>query len=72
MAREILFEIDETTGELRATVKGIPGPGCEAIAEIVNEFAGTPSRAAPTADYTLPVRVRDRARVRGDAGRLSS
>lgn len=72
MAREILFEIDEATGELRATIRGIPGTSCEAIAEIVKEFAGTPSREAPTPDYSLPVRVRDRVRVRGDARRPPS
>jgi len=51
MHREIVFEIDENTGELHTTIKGISGKGCEAIADIIKEYAGDPSSEGNTPEY---------------------
>lgn len=67
MSREIHFEIDEATGELRSTIKGIPGKGCEEIAAILKEYAGEPAIERDTPEHSQ-VRTRGRARPRIRAG----
>ena len=67
MPREIVFEIDDETGELSTTVKGVPGKGCEEIASILKEFAGEPVVEENTAEYgqTARAQVAPRTRIGG-------
>ena len=67
MSREIHFEIDEATGELRSTIRGIPGRGCEEIAAIIEEYAGAPAVERDTPEHSQ-VRARVRARLSVRAG----
>jgi hypothetical protein len=67
MSREIHFEIDEATGELRSTIRGVPGKGCEEIAAIIKEYAGEPSVERDTPEHSQ-VRAHAQARPRVRAG----
>ena len=67
MPREIIFEVDEATGELRTTIRGLPGKGCETIAAILKEYAGEPGVEENTAEYGQAVRpqIGPRTRIGG-------
>lgn len=56
---EIVFEIDEETGELTTTIRGLPGKACEPVGELLKQLLGAPAIERHTEEYT---RARGQAR----------
>ena len=65
---EIVFEIDEETGELTTTIRGLPGKACEPVGELLKQLLGTPTVERNTEEYTR-ARVQPRPRLRAGEGR---
>lgn len=65
---EIVFEIDEQTGELMTTIRGLPGKACEPIADLLKQLLGTPTVERATEESTR-ARVQPRPQIRAGEGR---
>ena len=65
---EIVFEIDEETGELTTTIRGLPGKACEPVADLLKQLLGTPTVERNTEEYTR-ARVQARPQLRAGEGR---
>lgn len=62
--KEIHFEIDTITGELKAHVQGEPGRACLDVHRLVEELVGQASETVPTREFYQRVAPQERARVK--------
>ena len=60
---EIVFEIDEETGALTTTIRGLPGKACAPVGELLKQLLGAPTVERQTAEYT-EVRGQIRPQIR--------
>lgn len=65
---EIVFEIDEETGELTTTIRGLTGKACEPVGELLKGLLGPPVTERNTPEYAQ-TRGQARSQVRADRGR---
>ena len=59
---EVEFTINPSTGELEMHVKGIAGPACDDVANLVKELLGEPGHEQKTSEYSLRPRMRPQIR----------
>ncbi len=66
-AIEVVFTIDEETGDLTADVKGAQGPTClDQVLAGLDDLLGQPAQTVKKPEYHRRVQVRkDRLRTRG-------
>ncbi len=65
---EIVFEIDEETGALTTTIRGLPGQACAPVGELLKRLLGAPTVERQTAEYT-GVRGQTRSQIRTNGRR---
>ena len=59
---EIIFKINQETGEMQMEVEGVVGPACEQAAEMVKEYLGRPADEQNKPEYHVRPAVKQTTR----------